>query len=257
MSQFRKIIFTDVHVQDNGLGGDRLERFQEILSSYRYKSSTKRPNEKVLGKSVPMVKKQKSKTSYMRRVIKILWKNRMNDKGEFEFMGNTIGKHMIISLNGRKDYPLEELKSLALKEFVTEKNKFFFQNSIVQLKLEDSSFIIEYKNEYGDECGSWEFTKQYKKEGHSLHLYLYTTFIGNINEIKAKSNEPTTSNVFDFSDSVNTDVEVFPKYRSQKSEYTSTLIMGKKQALKKAYILIPMSYPKLTLKHLQTAHREV
>lgn len=81
----------------------------------------------VLGKSVPMVKKQKSKTSYMKRVIKILWKNRMNDKGEFEFMSNTIGKHMIISLNGRKDYPLEELKSLALKEFVTEKNNIFFK----------------------------------------------------------------------------------------------------------------------------------
>lgn len=118
----------------------------------------------------------KNKKPFHRRVILVSWKHRVNETSDYDFMGPAIGKNLKITLNGNEDYSLEKLKSIILKEYVNDINNLYFENSTVELGVQDGHIITEYKNSEGIICSFWHYIKDQRKAGHVLNIFLYTTY---------------------------------------------------------------------------------
>lgn len=127
----------------------------------------------------------------------------MDEKADYLFLGNEIGKTMKMTLNGSKDYLLEEIEPIVLKEYVNERNKVYFDNCTVTLGTQDGRLLTDCKNDNGGDSDFWKLTKEFKKSGHPVTLYLYTTYISKKSGIEKSNQNASTSKISDSDKSLN------------------------------------------------------
>ncbi|XP_071629705.1 uncharacterized protein [Temnothorax longispinosus] len=173
------------------LNGKKRKRFHDILETlYSDKKSDyvkkKLSQQKIVNKkqgnlslevenSSLEVDEIENKKTFIKRILHLGWKHRNQLNSRYEYMGATFGPRIKITLNGNEDYPLQKLKDVLLKEYITENNKYYFENSTVEIGTFNETVIESYIHD-GKRCDFWNFCKYHlRRKSHMLSLYLLTT----------------------------------------------------------------------------------
>ncbi|KAJ8670573.1 hypothetical protein QAD02_001832 [Eretmocerus hayati] len=109
------------------------------------------------------------------RVLNFGWMHRTNESSKFIVQPAPDGGTKSISFNWDKDYSIEEVKTEAIKAFLTSQTKAYFNNAIVELGPSIKS-IVENFDEYGGFKG---FVAAMNKKNHRFKLYVKTSFFAN------------------------------------------------------------------------------
>ena len=124
---------------------------------------------------------------FLKSNIHISWKHRKYFNSDYGTMG-TIGPTIKTVLDGNKDYTIDELKDVMLKAYVTNENRYFFDNSFVTIGTQDGLAIIKFIGTEEEECTFWEYSKiVLRKKFHHLKIYLLTTSL-NLDKYKTRHN---------------------------------------------------------------------
>lgn len=94
-------------------------------------------------------------------------------------MGSTIGPKIKVIANGNKNYTLDEIQSLILKQYVNDINANYFDSSTIHLATAAGVVFENYINNEGKECNFWEFSRcKLRNNSHNLNICLLTTNVG-------------------------------------------------------------------------------
>lgn len=90
-------------------------------------------------------------------------------------MLHSIGGHIQLSLLSKHPYSVEEVKSMAVKEFMNGPTRILLeQSSIKGIGNLKGEIISSFTNATGKKCDFWEYSKAEKKPPNKMKLYLLT-----------------------------------------------------------------------------------